>query len=287
MRTLTHILRHDSRSDDFTLYPLFDIHLGAAACDEALLVKTVEEVRANPRAYVILGGDNLNSITRDDPRANEYERADWLIGEEDTAGLERDQLVKLLYPIADRILAVLEGNHEAAVLRHDKRNIYWELVAKLADAAGRKPEDIGLGYEGFIRLRFLRTGTSSKVLTIYAHHGWGGGRKAGGKVNKLDDFMGSYDADLYLMGHVHDIAHHVRTTVSPGNGKRRDYELRERHGLICGTLLRPYVSRARNGMPRNSYGQVKGYAPSPVGYPVIRVKPWHSSMEIVIPGGVG
>lgn len=291
MRTLVQTIEHRSRNDTFTIYPLFDIHLGAEACDEKLLERTIEEIRADPHAYVILGGDNINAITRGDRRSNEYERASWLRGEEDTAGMERDRLIKMFAPVAHRILAVVDGNHEQSVLHWDHRNIYWEIVAGLADVGGQLPEDIGMGIEGFLVLRFARSGGNStpsiRRRVFYLHHGWGGGRKKGGKVNKLDDLMATYQADLYLMGHVHEIAHIARTVVSPGTGKAQDCKVKERHGLICGTFLRSYLERGPNGMPRNTYAQNKGYSPAPVGHPKIRITPWQDEYELVIPAGTG
>jgi len=38
---------------------------------------------------------------------------------------------------------------------------------------------------------------------IYTTHGSGGGRREGGKINRLADLAGIVDADIYISGHTH------------------------------------------------------------------------------------
>jgi len=293
MRTLLHTFEYDDPKTYYTLHPLFDIHYGAAACDEAMLASRVDEIRRDPNALVVLGGDNLEAITRKDPRSSEYTLAPWLYGEEDTVGIARDQLVKAMAPIADKVVAIAEGNHENTVLRHNNRDIYWSTVEGVARYSSHLPQEIGIGYEGFLRLRFVKqnpSGSSGPTFTsiVYIHHGWGGGRKKGGKANKLADFMGVYDADLYLMGHVHDIIYVTQSYVKAGTGRGSHYKQRERHGLICGTALQSYLTGMKsNGKPRNTYGQMAGYSPTKHGWPRIRIYPGLKKYEILIPSEVG
>jgi hypothetical protein len=42
-----------------------------------------------------------------------------------------------------------------------------------------------------------------QLYTIYVTHGSGGGRKEGGKVNRLADLAAIVDADIYVTGHTH------------------------------------------------------------------------------------
>jgi antirestriction protein ArdC len=41
------------------------------------------------------------------------------------------------------------------------------------------------------------------VYTVYATHGSGGGRREGGKINRLADLAQIVDSDIYLCGHTH------------------------------------------------------------------------------------
>ena len=42
-----------------------------------------------------------------------------------------------------------------------------------------------------------------QLYTVYVTHGSGGGRKEGGKVNRLADLASIVDADIYVHGHTH------------------------------------------------------------------------------------
>ena len=41
------------------------------------------------------------------------------------------------------------------------------------------------------------------LYTIYLTHGSGGGRKEGGKIQRLVDYANIVDADIYICGHTH------------------------------------------------------------------------------------
>jgi hypothetical protein len=57
-------------------------------------------------------------------------------------------------------------------------------------------------------LRFGRDGNNRNhnrqiLYTIYLTHGSGGGRKEGGKIQRLADYAQIVDADIYICGHTH------------------------------------------------------------------------------------
>jgi hypothetical protein len=66
-------------------------------------------------------------------------------------------------------------------------------------------------YSETTALMFIRFGKDSRrnaegrkmVYTVYATHGSGGGRREGGKINRLADLAQIVDADTYLCGHTH------------------------------------------------------------------------------------
>ena len=111
------------------------------------------------------------------------------------------QCVKIFEPIKDKILAVLPGNHENRVYKSDGLDITELMCAQL-----RIPEK----YSPTTALLFVRFGERSSKYhnrpmryTIYATHGSGGGRKEGGKVNRLADLASIVDADIYVHAHTH------------------------------------------------------------------------------------
>ena len=103
---------------------------------------------------------------------------------------------------------LLSGNHEETIRLRHEQDIHWNLLHAVYEpdnAFGiQSPNGYDLGYSCIIRLRIKRAATS-RVLYIYAHHGAGGGRKTGGKVNRLEDIALTFPScDMYLMGHVHE-----------------------------------------------------------------------------------
>ena len=69
MATVLHrVIEYTSRGDVYRIVPLGDIHLGNAACDEALLQKTIEYIARTDRMYWIGMGDYSEFINIHDPR---------------------------------------------------------------------------------------------------------------------------------------------------------------------------------------------------------------------------
>jgi hypothetical protein len=109
--------------------------------------------------------------------------------------------VKIFVPIKDKILCVLPGNHENRVYKSDGLDITELMCAQLGI-----PEK----YSPTTALLFIRFGKQSShkhnrphLYTAYVTHGSGGGRKEGGKVNRLADLASIVDADIYIHAHTH------------------------------------------------------------------------------------
>ena len=65
-------------------------------------------------------------------------------------------------------------------------------------------------YSPTTALLFIRFGRQNsrnhhrpQLYTVYATHGSGGGKKEGGKVNRLADLASIVDADIYIHAHTH------------------------------------------------------------------------------------
>ena len=105
--------------------------------------------------------------------------------------------IKLLAPIKDKVLAVVEGNHERRIARDSGINT-TELLA----------EGLGVTYSPASTLLKITMGRNRKngkryCYTLYLTHGTGAGRTAGGKINALRRLREIVLADVYVMGHVH------------------------------------------------------------------------------------
>lgn len=95
----------------FHLFPADDFHVGNGELSEATIERFVRAVRSKKRSYVYLQGDQLESIMVNDPRfsldvhTNRGPRID----------AQRDAFLELLDGIGDRVLWVLDGNHERRI----------------------------------------------------------------------------------------------------------------------------------------------------------------------------
>jgi len=253
-----------SRTDEWRLYVVGDVHLGNKACDEAALLRTVGAIASDPRALWVGMGDYCDFINLTDPRFDADSLAKWIRVSHlaDLSACQRDRLLSHLAPIADRCIGLVEGNHERAILRHYERNIYSEIVTGIKAKAGLKPDDVlGLGYSGWVMLHFYRSDERRRgtLLKIHVHHGHAGGRKLGGKANALQDRLWTHDADLVIMNHCHD---EVAASVAV-QAVRGDKVVNEvRKGVYGGSFL-----------GQAAYAEERGYPPQPVDHPVVILRP--------------
>jgi predicted phosphodiesterase len=180
--------------EEIELYPLFDWHIGDSMSDAFLIENTLKCIKETPNAYCILGGDLMDTAIASS------------IGDTYSAHLQpMEQLklcVKLFDPIKDKILCILPGNHENRVYKSDGIDTTEMMAAQLGLSAR---------YSETTALLFIRFGQETRrtaegrkmTYTVYATHGSGGGRREGGKINRLADLAQIVDADVYLCGHTH------------------------------------------------------------------------------------
>ena len=180
-------------AEGIELHPMSDLHLGDLSCDYKLIMERIEHIKDTPNAYCILDGDLMDTAIASS------------IGDTYGANLQpMEQLalcVKIFEPIKDKILAVLPGNHENRVYKSDG----LDLTALMCSQLG-----IADKYSSTTALLFIRFGVNRRIAptrrqryTVYVTHGSGGGRREGGKVNRLADLASIVDADIYIHGHTH------------------------------------------------------------------------------------
>lgn len=133
-----------------------------------------------------------------------------------------------------------------------------------------------LGTSTLYDLRFndsARGHEHGATVTIYAHHGCGGGRKQGGHLHRVEDLIVGIEADIYLMGHSHSKANAPLDRLY----RTRDGHLYHRTKLIArtGAFLRGYAGKApmSTKIPaaesRGSYVEFSAMTPSALGGMVI------------------
>lgn len=170
-----------------------DLHIGDAYCDTPDIRKRIETVKNTPNAYVILNGDLMNNATKasvSDCYAEEYTPMEQL-----------QMCMDLFEPIKDKIICITSGNHEHRTMKDDGIDLMHLLSKQL------RLED-KYGKEGAVL--FIRVGNGGGInhnrpiyYTAYCTHGNGGGRREGGKINRLADLAQIIDVDMYIMSHTH------------------------------------------------------------------------------------
>ena len=254
--------RHSSRSDEFVLYPLGDIHLGARACDTEALRDTIDEIKKTDRALWVGMGDYAECISLSDKRFDPKSiDPRFLPRLDDLANACFEELHKLLEPIKDKCVCLLTGNHEETARLRYSQDVHGALCLRL----GVK----NLGYDSMIRWQFRR-GKGGPVATIivFASHGTIAGRKQGGKLNRMMDVATNFDADLYLWGHGHTQVAGRRVEIGLAPGGKLHLQERLKLGLMTGTYRRTYQEGTLD------YSEKFAHDPSPIGTPRVVIRPW-------------
>jgi predicted phosphodiesterase len=180
-------------AETIEIHPMADLHIGDFNSDYKSILERIEYIKRTENAYCILDGDLMDTAIASS------------IGDTYGANLQPmeqlKQCVKIFEPIKDKILAVLPGNHENRVYKSDGLDITELMCAQL---------EIPQKYSPTTALLFIRFGNQGgkrhnrpQLYTAYVTHGSGGGRREGGKVNRLADLASIVDADIYIHAHTH------------------------------------------------------------------------------------
>ncbi len=184
------ILNYDIPTTKAYIIPMCDLHLGL---NEFVLNQFLAYRRwiiANPYARVILVGDIFETPisrtrTQDEPITPSGMTVPGTI----------DFGYELFMPIQERIDGVVEGNHE---LRSS--------MMTGGDALGTLMERMQLTHVYDHDTLLLQHKIGDVVYRTMMQHGWGGARKTGGQMNKMEEMSNVVgDADIYCTGHEHTL----------------------------------------------------------------------------------
>ena len=180
----------DKSIDKITIIPISDVHIGDKTADLKAFKEVLERIKNEPNTYTILNGDLCN-IALKNSKSDVY-------SDELTPMEQVLQIIKFLEPIKNKILVMSNGNHEDRITRDTNIDVLY-LVAKQLQI-----EQVYSPSWWYLYLSFGKDKRGRKVnYTLTGYHGSGGGRKSGGKINRLEEMSQVVIADIYLMGHVH------------------------------------------------------------------------------------
>ena len=175
------------------IHTFADEHIGDEQSDLKRLLGRIEYVKNTPNAYCILNGDIIDNATKTS------------IGDTYTQVFnpmeQLSKAVQLFEPIKDKILCITHGNHENRTYKNEGINLSCLMANQLGLADRYTPTSALL----FIRVGDGHSSTRNRRVcyTLYVLHGSGGGRKEGGKANRLAEMASIIDADIYIHSHTH------------------------------------------------------------------------------------
>lgn len=178
---------------DIEIWPISDVHLGAAEHNAEAWAAFCRDLSARPNAYIVLGGDLINNATRSSV-SNIFE-------ETMRPREQKKRMVEMLTPLRDKVIAAVSGNHERRSGRDADDDATYDVLCKL---------DLETVYRenmAFVKLHFGEDrvdGTRNPTYILVLTHGAGGGVLTGGVVNKAERFGYVLDgADVLILGHSH------------------------------------------------------------------------------------
>lgn len=232
-------------AEQIEIHPMSDLHIGDRHCDYKSILERIEYIKNTPNCYCILDGDLMDMAVSTS------------IGDTYGASIQpMEQLkhcVRLFEPIKDKILAVLPGNHEHRIYKTDGLDI-TELMCSQLGIMDRFSSTTALV---FVRFGKSKERNRPQLYTIYVTHGTGGGRKEGGKINRLADLSAIVDADIYVMGHTH----------LPVIMKESYFRVSGSNSSVA-LVDKLFVNTAAS-LDYGGYGDAQGYKPASKQSPVI------------------
>lgn len=173
------------------IYTFADLHIGEAGCDIKAIKEQIKIVEEKENAYAILNGDLINNALKTSI-SDSYE-------ETMTPSEEIKTVIKLFTPIKDKIICITSGNHEDRTKNATNINPTEFIAMKLGIEDKYDP----IGAVVFVRFGWNNSRKRKQWYSIYTTHGRGGGRKEGGKANRLAEMASIVDVDIYIHSHTH------------------------------------------------------------------------------------
>lgn len=179
-------------NDGIYVYGLSDLHIGSKEFEEGLFNQFIRSILKEENRYCVVVGDIIDNGTKNSvtgPYQSTMSPSD-----------QRKYACELLYPIRDRILAMVGGNHERRSSKESDTDPA-ELIAERLDISERYRPGTA-----FISVDLGKRETGRKRPPRYCigiSHGSSGGQLMGAGLNKADQFAIASGADLVIMGHSH------------------------------------------------------------------------------------
>ena len=225
--------------EDALILLISDEHMGSSTYAEDVHMEQLEH--AFDRGFYIMHlGDGIEAATRNSIGAGVYTQDEIIDKQMAHWCAVYEPFVK-----AGRFLGAHPGNHELRVMKDDGVNIMRHMC-----------REIDAKYLGIARVHIFKIGDQS--YSMYTTHGASGARLTYTKIKGALDLERVVDVEMYAMGHVHQLSHHVRQFYRVDT-KAHTVEKGEKHFMLTGSYL-DYA---------NSYAQMKCMEPARLGSPLV------------------
>lgn len=279
---------YTSCNDVFTLWGLGDLHLGNPGCDLSRIKRDIKEIEEDPFSIWVGLGDYGDYIQPSDKRFSADsldDEAKLNLGRLGMHYMERAR--DLFMPIRHKCLGLILGNHEDKYFRQSNwedghswlcqelevKNLRYSALMDVVFLRGRTAFEKVLYSRSEANLKSVKSEGSK--FRLYCHHGSGGAATPSGKLNALIRHMNNFEADVYMMGHVHQCTGQKLVRLGADDGCKKLVEY-SRIGAICGSYLKTY----KEG--HTGYGEIKGYSPTALGPAKIRITPYKRELHAEI-----
>lgn len=261
-KTLWYPIHTKKLGDKIRIRFLGDVHYSAPGCDRDAFNSVLDMWKEdNENAFYITMGDLNDFASASEKKALMDVHESTLHTFNDVARAQCDELCEKLMFMKGKFIGSVEGNHSW---------VFQDMGGISSDQyVAQRLGGYWLGGLGVIRL--LAIAKSKKYSVDMAlHHGKSGGQTVGNSFNQVDKMRNVVDADIYVMGHNHQIGavpgHSILRIKDPANvGDKTkpitDLGFRERNVWLgrSGSFLRSYA----DGRP--GYAVKSLYSPAQLG----------------------
>jgi len=256
----------DPEFDELLIPPISDAHLGNPLFSRKHLSRTLSFLEKS-NAYTFGNGDLCESTLRTS-KGEIYKQ----VGSPED---QRDQMIELLYPHRNKILGLVDGNHEDRIWREAGIHIMRD-IAKALDVPYRP--------EGLLHKVSFGKGNSHHdnkpfVFWFYQTHGYGGARTKSAKAVKVERTATWIHADFYAMSHDHvvNVAPDVYLLPDPRTRAEKVYNKETREWRETGFRIgrvkahRKMLIKTNAYLKWGGYSEFGGFPPTDMATPLIKL----------------
>ena len=233
-------IKYTYKGNEMKLIPLGDLHLGSPTCNLQKFLDTVKYIKKS-KSRVVLMGDLMECASKTSVGGGWVEQTN-------TPQVQLNALYKMLKPIKDQIIVLLDGNHEHRIWKTSGVKVSEVLAQRLGVPYG--------GYSCFIGLK-----VNDQQYVIHAQHGSSNARVPENKIKDAIRTSEHTSADLYLYGHTHGLSSTVRSKKELHfQGKKLKLVKRKTYYVLTGGFLEYSFS----------YAERKNFFPVKTGVPKVK-----------------